>query len=119
MAYSYTTIANNGRKPVGTLAPDDNSPVVIDKIIQNGKIFRKQRDRTEYQRVFSDGSGSRLAGAAERRHQRHRKEGRPGLVRGRQDRHDRELRRRLVCRFQRRVHAWRSGSGTPTTSSRC
>lgn len=57
MAYSYTTIANNGRKPVGSLAPDDNSPVVLDKIIQNGKIFRKQRDRTRYERVFSNGVG--------------------------------------------------------------
>lgn len=57
MAYSYTTIANNGRKPIGTLAPDDNSPVVLDKILQNGKVFRKQRDRTHYDRVFSDGVG--------------------------------------------------------------
>ncbi len=57
MAYAYTTIANNGRKPVGSLAPDDNSPVVLDKVIQNGKIFRKQRDRTTYDRVFSNGVG--------------------------------------------------------------
>lgn len=57
MAYSYTTIANNGRKPVGSLAPDDNSPVVIDKITQSGEIFRKQRDRTKYQRVFSEAVG--------------------------------------------------------------
>lgn len=57
MAYSYTTIANNGRKPVGSLAPDDNSPVVIDKITQSGKVFRKQRDRTKYQRVFSEAVG--------------------------------------------------------------
>lgn len=53
MAYAYTSIANAGRKPVGTLAPTDNSPVAIDKVVQNGKIFRKQRDRTKYDRVFS------------------------------------------------------------------
>ncbi|MGH2907571.1 MAG: transglycosylase domain-containing protein [Solirubrobacterales bacterium] len=53
MAYAYTTIANDGRKPVGTLAPDDNSPVAIDKVVQNGKIFRRQRDHTDYDRVFS------------------------------------------------------------------
>lgn len=57
MAYAYTTIANNGRKPVGTLAPDDNSPVVVDKVTQNGELFRRQRDRTRYQRVFSNGVG--------------------------------------------------------------
>lgn len=58
MAYAYTSIANQGRKPVGTLAPDDNSPVAIDKVVQNGKIFRKQRDRTKYQRVFSQKVGA-------------------------------------------------------------
>lgn len=57
MAYSYTSIANQGRKPMGTLAPDDNSPVAIDKVIQNGKLFRKQRDRTKYDRVFSQRIG--------------------------------------------------------------
>jgi penicillin-binding protein 1A len=57
MAYAYTSIANQGRKPVGTLAPDDNSPVAIDKVVQNGKIFRKQRDRTKYDRVFSQRIG--------------------------------------------------------------
>jgi penicillin-binding protein 1A len=54
MAYAYTSIANNGRKPIGSLAPDDNSPVAIDKVTQNGKLFRKQRDHTKYDRVFSD-----------------------------------------------------------------
>ncbi|MFT4050282.1 MAG: transglycosylase domain-containing protein [Solirubrobacterales bacterium] len=53
MAYAYTSIANEGRRPIGTLAPDDDSPVAIDKVVQNGKIFRKQRDRTKYDRVFS------------------------------------------------------------------
>lgn len=57
MAYAYTSIANEGRKPVGTLAPDDNSPVAIDKVVQDGKIFRKQRDRTKYDRVFSQQVG--------------------------------------------------------------
>ena len=54
MAYAYTSIANNGRRPVGSLAPDDMSPVAIDKVTQNGKLFRKQRDHTKYDRVFSD-----------------------------------------------------------------
>lgn len=57
MAYAYTSIANSGRRPVGTLAPDENTPVAIDKVVQNGKIFRKQRDRTRYERVFSEGVG--------------------------------------------------------------
>ncbi|MFY9487428.1 MAG: transglycosylase domain-containing protein [Solirubrobacterales bacterium] len=57
MAYSYTTLANNGRKPVGTMAPDDNSPVAIDKVVQNGKIFRKQRDRTRMERVYRESVG--------------------------------------------------------------
>lgn len=57
MAYAYTSIANEGRKPVGTLAPTDNSPVAIDKVVQNGKLFRKQRDRTKYERVFSQQVG--------------------------------------------------------------
>jgi penicillin-binding protein 1A len=58
MAYAYTSIANQGRKPVGTLAPDDNSPVAIDKVMQRGRIFRKQRDRTKYDRVFSESVGN-------------------------------------------------------------
>lgn len=53
MAYAYTSLANDGRKPVGSLAPNDNSPVAIDKVTQNGKLFRKQRDHTTYDRVFS------------------------------------------------------------------
>lgn len=57
MAYSYAAIANQGRKPIGTLAPDENSPVAVDKVLQNGKIFRKQRDRTTYKRVFSQRVG--------------------------------------------------------------
>jgi penicillin-binding protein 1A len=57
MAYAYSTIANNGRKPVGSLAPDDNSPVSIDRVMQNGKIFRKQRDRTSFQRIYSNSVG--------------------------------------------------------------
>lgn len=57
MAYAYTSIANDGRKPVGTLAPNDNAPVALDKVVQNGKIFRKQRDRTKYDRVFSQQVG--------------------------------------------------------------
>ncbi|MFY9265286.1 MAG: transglycosylase domain-containing protein [Solirubrobacterales bacterium] len=57
MAFSYTTIANNGRKPVGSMAPDKNSPVAIDKVIQNGAIFRKQRDRTRMERVYREGVG--------------------------------------------------------------
>lgn len=52
MAYAYTTIANDGRKPMGTLAPDDNSPTALEKVVQNGKIFRRQRNRTKYDRVF-------------------------------------------------------------------
>jgi penicillin-binding protein 1A len=57
MAYAYTSFANLGRRPMGTLAPNDNAPVAIDKVVQNGKIFRKQRDRTRYDRVFSQGVG--------------------------------------------------------------
>lgn len=53
IAYAYTTIANEGRKPMGTLAPNANSPVAIDKVTQGGEIFKKQRDRTKYERVFS------------------------------------------------------------------
>jgi penicillin-binding protein 1A len=57
MAYAYASIANQGRKPVGTLAPSDNSPVAIDKVMQRGRIFRKQRDRTKMERVFSQSVG--------------------------------------------------------------
>lgn len=57
MAYAYTSFANLGRRPVGTLAPNDNAPVAIDKVVQNGRIFRKQRDRTRYDRVFSQSVG--------------------------------------------------------------
>lgn len=52
MAYSYTTLANDGRKPMGTLAPDDNSPTALEKVVQNGKIFRRQRNRTKFERVL-------------------------------------------------------------------
>ena len=57
MAYAYATFANQGRRPVGTLAPSENAPVAIDKVTQKGKLFRKQRDRTTYDRVFSQKVG--------------------------------------------------------------
>jgi penicillin-binding protein 1A len=57
MAYAYTSIANSGRKPVGTLAPNSNSPVAIDHVNQNGKLFRRQKDRTRFKRVFSQRIG--------------------------------------------------------------
>lgn len=58
MAYAYTSIANEGRKPIGSLAPSTNSPVVIDHVNQNGKLFRRQKDRTRYKRVFSQRIGA-------------------------------------------------------------
>lgn len=52
MAYAYTSIANDGRKPNGTLAPDGNSPTAIEKVLQNGRTFRRQRNRTKFERIF-------------------------------------------------------------------
>lgn len=52
MAYAYTSIANDGRKPMGTLAPDANSPTAIEKVLQNGRTFRRQRNRTKFERIF-------------------------------------------------------------------
>lgn len=52
MAYAYTSIANTGRRPDGKLAPGPGSPVAIEKVLQNGRTYRKQRDRTRYERVF-------------------------------------------------------------------
>lgn len=52
MAYAYTSIANDGRKPNGTLAPDGNSPTAIEKVLQDGRTFRRQRNRTKFERIF-------------------------------------------------------------------
>ncbi len=57
MAYSYTTLANDGRKPMGSLAPDANSPTAIEKVLQNRRTFKRQRHRTKYERIFKSDVG--------------------------------------------------------------
>ncbi|MBJ7347567.1 MAG: penicillin-binding protein [Thermoleophilaceae bacterium] len=54
MAYAYSTLANNGKRTIGSLGPAGGGPVAIDKVTQGKRLFRKQRDHTSYKRVFNE-----------------------------------------------------------------
>lgn len=58
MAYAYSTFANGGRRADGSLAPDDGEPVAIERVTQDGDLFRKQRNRTKLRRVMSQGAAN-------------------------------------------------------------
>lgn len=54
MAYAYATLANNGKRSIGSLGPAGGGPVAVEKVTQNRRLFRKQRDHTKYKRIFSE-----------------------------------------------------------------
>lgn len=58
MAYAFSTIANDGRRADGSLAPGPGEPVAIERVTQRSKLFRNQRDRTKYERVIKGSSAS-------------------------------------------------------------
>ncbi len=58
MAYAFSTFANGGRRADGSMAPRSGEPVAIERVMQNGKVFRKQRDRTKMRRVMSQRAAS-------------------------------------------------------------
>jgi penicillin-binding protein 1A len=54
MAYAYSTIANEGRRVSGTLAPDETGPVAIEEV-KGGDIDKK--NQTVEERVFPEKVG--------------------------------------------------------------
>ena len=54
MAYAYSTIANKGLRVSGTMAPENNAPVGIDKVVGDGF---EVRNRKRTRRVFDEQTG--------------------------------------------------------------
>ena len=107
MADSYLTLAHGGSRVSGTLSAYDGGPVAYTKVKGSGigdeNDTRSEREVPEgvasqatqiLQTVVSSGTGKNAA---------------TGELRGRQDRHDRELRRCLVRRLQRHDDRGRLG----------
>ena len=98
MAYAYSTIANNGVRVSGTLASTRAGPVAIEKVDGGGNDDENEAER---KRVFPAGvarpAQQMLSGVV---HGRHGQGGPDRRVRRGQDRHHRELRRRVVRRLQ-------------------
>ena len=102
MAYAYSTIANDGVRMTSSLAPDKFSPIGFSEV-KGGRVDKVNEVKPV--RVFSKQIGELAkSDAPPGRHERHR-QGRPGRRRVHlgQDRHYRELRRRLVRGRQRRA----------------
>ena len=102
MAYAYSTIANDGVRVSGSLAPNETGPVAIQSVEDGDGQGHRERAGRE---AGAAGEG-RPGGEGHARHgrlERHR-QSRSGGRRGHlgQDRNDRELRRRLVRGRQRR-----------------
>ena len=111
MAHAYETFIEHGRRIGGTLGAGDDGPVGIDEVLApNDKVLKQNQSnghadpRAQHRRPDRrDHDHGHLAG------DRAPRGARPGRVRGRQDRHDREQRRRLVRRLQRALDRGRVG----------
>ena len=115
MARAYTSFADGGKR--------------IDGSIFKQPAAGRQRDQDRREDAGQQGrreaGADRVAGGDRQRHApgsrplRHRQGGAAARPPGRrQDRHDRELRRRVVRRLHARSSSPPSGSATPTSSSR-
>ena len=113
MAYAYSTIANDGVRVSGSLAPERDRAGGHHRAWRGGLHRREpaargaglpaevgQVAKEMLSTVVTSGTGKAAAGGRR--------------VHLGQDRHHRELRRRLVRRRQRRLLRGRSGSATPT-----
>ena len=102
MAYAYSTIANSGKRVSGSLASLADGPVGDRRASRRRRRRRRERGRRR-KRVFPDDRRRDRAAAARTASWRSGtgKAAHVRRVRRRQDRHDRELRRRLVRRLQR------------------
>ena len=123
MAHAYETFATGGKRIEGTLGARNGGPVGIRFIRKKGDgqgRLRRARTTPKEKRGLRPGAGRRGdADPASRSSPGHRQPGADrGRLRGRQDRHDRELRRRLVRRLHRPATRSPSGSATRTASSR-
>ena len=100
MAYAYSTIANKRRAQCrARSAPGDDGPG-RHRGVKGGGHRRSRTSAARARLLRRRWRRDRPADARGRRLQRHRQGGPDRRVRGRQDRHDRELRRRLVRRLQ-------------------
>ena len=104
MAFAYSTLANSGKRVCAEWASYKCGPVAIKGVEGEDKPERKTKE--VFSQEVADTAKTMLSyvitlgdryGRAGRR------------VRGRQDRHDGELRRRLVLRLHRQVHDLRLG----------
>ena len=102
MAYAYSTIANDGKRISGSMAPEERGPVAIQSV-EDGDGHVTENEHVEKQVLPPQGRAGGEGHAAPGRERGHR-QGRAGGHRGHlgQDRDDRELRRRLVRGRQRR-----------------
>ena len=108
LAYAYSTLANRGVKVSGSLSASEGGPVAIQKVERGGdEVAKNEAERT---RVFpANGGGHRPGDARRRGDGRYRKGRSDRRVRRGQDRHHRELRRRMVRRLQQGADRGRMG----------
>ena len=104
MAYAYSTIANDGVRVSGDFAPDKTGPVAIQSVEESDGTVRDNKTRRErvlpakVAQVEKDMLGLVVSSGTGKAAQVGRR------VHLGQDRHHRELRRRLVRRRKRRHH---------------
>ena len=122
MAHAYETFAAGGRRVTGTLGAPERGPVGI-RVVRlrgNGRVRRREpappHTRPGPGASAEPSTTQIMATVVQHRHGPAR-----GLrrVRRRQDRHDGELRRRLVRRLHQALTRSPCGSAIPTSSSRC
>ncbi len=111
--YAYSTLANNGDRVSGTLAPDPgDSPVAYTQVEdQDGHTIKGGDNDSTHEQVLSESTAEEAKSILEtvvtQRHRHACGHRRPGPVG--QDRHDRGKRRRLVLWRNRRSHRLRLG----------
>ena len=137
LAHAYLTFANGGKLVYGTLSPGEDAqgrrsgvpgPAGIDvdpprqRTTQSIELpsGERARNRAHPSRCSTPRSPARRPRCSGRRQGRdgQARVARPDELAARQDGHDRELLRRLVRRLDARATRSRSGSATPTASSR-
>ena len=111
--YAYSTLANDGDRVSGTLAPrPGDSPVAYTQVTdQDGHTIKGGDNDSTHKQVIPEGVAEEAKSILETvvssgtgTQRQHRRLGPVG-----QDRHDREQRRRLVLRRDRRSHRLRLG----------
>ncbi len=108
MAHAYETIAHGGERVSGTLG-EAGMPVGIEEVDAPHRTLpdgghREVDQHAAAPRAAGEHRGDGDRSARDGARVRHRQIGRPRPVRGRQDRHDLQLRRRVVRRLGQQVH---------------